>query len=133
MIVEVEVKLLVDLLLVDVDEDDPSSFQVVVDVAVVVALEASSYPDEVVAFLLPAYWEEEVASSSFPDGDEEEASSFQDEEDASFVVVDASYSVVALHLVEREGGTWDLEGVPLSLICRVCSFVDEVVVVVAWD
>lgn len=131
MIVEVEVKLLVDLLLVDVDEDDPSSFQVVVDVAVV-ELEASSYPDEVVAFLLPAYWEE-VASSSFPDGDEEEASSFQDEEDASFVVVDASYSVVALHLVEREGGTWDLEGVPLSLICRVCSFVDEVVVVVAWD
>ena len=129
MIVEVEVKLLVDLLLVDVDEDDPSSFQVVVDVAVV-ELEASSYPDEVVAFLLPAYWEEEVASSSFPDG---EASSFQDEEDASFVVVDASYSVVALHLVEREGGTWALEGVPLSLICRVCSFVDEVVVVVAWD
>ena len=125
MIEVVEVELLADLLLVD-DDDDPSSFQVVVDVAVV-ALEASSYPDEVVAFL-PAYWEE-VASSSFPDG---EASSFQDEEDASFVVVDASYSVVALHLVEREGGTWDLVGVPLFLICRVCSFVDEMVAV-AWD
>ena len=75
---------LVGVLLV---EDLPSSFQVVVVVTVQVeALEASSFPDDVVASL-PASsssFLDEVVASSCPD---------EDEVDASFV--DASYLVVA--------------------------------------
>ena len=117
--------------LVDVDDPSSSSFQQVV----VVVMEASSYLDEV-AF--PAYWDVVVlASSSFLGGDEDEgASSFQGGE-ASFVVewvASYSYSVVASHPEGREGGTWDWVVVPLFLICQVCSWMDEVVVVVVvWD